>query len=67
MDSAEIRLRIVEALCRTDGSLAKNQPAVFLERVAEIERFVVGSPQLTAPAKPDRKPKDKKDEPFPFD
>ncbi|MFO0519303.1 MAG: hypothetical protein ACK515_02620 [bacterium] len=67
MDSAEIRLRIVEALCRTDGSLAKNQPAVFLERVAEIERFVVGSQQVTEPAKPDRKSKDKKEEPFPFD
>lgn len=67
MQSDEIRLRIVEALCRSDGTMAKNYTEGFLQRVAEIERFVVGSQPTTAEAKPERKSKDKKEDPFPFD
>lgn len=57
LDGVEIRLRIVEALTRTDGSLARNQPTLFTQRVAEIERFVLQGDEPkaeTPPAKPEK-------------
>ena len=57
LGDVEIRLRIVEALTRTDGTLARNDPKLFSQRVAEIERFVLqgNEPKADAPpAKPEK-------------
>lgn len=61
--SEEIRLRIVEALARHATAQAMGDTVAFLQRVAEIETFVLGSQpkpnQGAAPAvtKPARKVK----------
>lgn len=56
----ETKLRIVEALSRTDGSLARNDPKKFLESVAIITTFVLETQQKprTGSKKPAR-PADK--------
>ena len=57
LDGAEIRLRIVEALTRTDGTMARADPTLFTQRVAEIEKFVLqgSEPKAeTPPAKPEK-------------
>jgi len=46
----EIRLRLVEALTRTDGSMARNDPKRFLGVVAEIEKYVKNKNEAEAAA-----------------
>lgn len=60
----EVRLRLVEALTRSDGSLARNQPDQFVQSVAKIETYVVNGnstekpePPAEAPPAPKRKGK----------
>lgn len=59
MESAEIRLRIVEALTRNDASHARNDTIRFTEAVAKIETYVVNGNSATEPvaAAKDEKPK----------
>lgn len=60
----EVRMRVVEALTRTDGTKARNEPDAFLTSVAKITTFVlVGQqtekpePEPEAPPAPKRKGK----------
>ena len=59
MESAEVRLRLVEALARNNGASAINNPDAFLASVAKIETFVLGSrpTQAREPDKPPKAPK----------
>lgn len=54
----EIRLRLVEALTRTDGSMARNNPQQFVGVVAEIEKYVKkeNDAQAAAPAPQEETP-----------
>lgn len=58
MDTREIRLRVVEALTRSDGAVAVDTPNKFLKCVAEIETYVVeGLSTDPQPAPTKRKPR----------
>jgi hypothetical protein len=50
VDSAELRLRLVEALTRTDGSMARNNTSGFTQVIAQIETFVLQDTSATEPA-----------------
>lgn len=56
----ETKLRVVEALTRTDGSQARNDPELFIKSVAIITTFVLETQQKPlAPSKPRVKKSDK--------
>ena len=49
MESAELRMRIIEALTRSGSINALQNTSNFLQRVAEIETFVIASAPTTQP------------------
>lgn len=48
MEEREIRLRIVEALTHTDGSLARNHPEALIEQVDVLYNYVINGCQPKA-------------------
>lgn len=64
MDKAEVRLRLVEALTRSDGSMARTDTMRFTQAVAQIENFVLqGSEPKEEPVAEKPKRSSKADKP----